>query len=47
MEKRSLRYKGKQVVAPQPPVIPSCALTNKDSHNIAESENIFTTRCKY
>lgn len=44
MEKRSLRYKRKQMVAPQPPVIPSGALSNKDCHNITESETMYSTR---
>lgn len=47
MDKRSLRYKHKQMVAPQPPVIPSGALSNKDSHSITENETMFSSRCKY
>jgi len=47
MEKRSLRYKRKQMVAPQPPVIPSGALSNKDCHNITESETMYSTRREY
>lgn len=46
MEKRTSRYKRKQMVAPQPPVIPSGALSNKDCHNITESETMYS-RCEY
>lgn len=46
VEKRSSRYKYKQMVAPQPPVIPSGALSNKDCHNVTEGETMFSTRCK-
>lgn len=35
------------MVAPQPPVIPSGALSNKDCHNVTESETMFSSRCKY
>lgn len=47
MDKRSLRYKRKQMVAPQPPVVPSGALSNKDCHSITENETMFSTRCEY
>ncbi|XP_025200481.1 rho GTPase-activating protein 190 isoform X1 [Melanaphis sacchari] len=47
MEKRSLRYKRKQMVAPQPPVIPSGALSNKECHNITESETMYSTRSSH
>lgn len=35
------------MVAPQPPVIPSGALSNKDCHNITESETMYSTRREY
>ncbi|XP_025422549.1 rho GTPase-activating protein 190 isoform X2 [Sipha flava] len=47
MDKQSLRYKRKQMVAPQPPVIPSGALSSKDSHNITENETMFSTRSSH
>lgn len=34
------------MVAPQPPVIPSGALSNKDCHNLTESETMYSTRCE-
>lgn len=47
IEKRSLRYKRKPMVAPSPPVVPSGALSIKECHNLGESESMFYSRCKY
>lgn len=45
MEKRSLRHKYKQIVIPQPPIIPSEKLINANCHN--ENETGFQIRCKF
>lgn len=47
MEKRSLRYKRKQMLVPRPPVIPSDALVNVECHNVTENESMFSTLCEY
>lgn len=47
MEKRSLRYKRKHMVIPQPPIIPSGPMNNKDYHSITENETMFFGRCEY
>lgn len=45
MEKRSLRYKRKQVVLP--PVLPTGAFSSKECHSLGEGESTFYTRCEY
>ncbi|VVC36948.1 Hypothetical protein CINCED_3A007446 [Cinara cedri] len=47
MEKRSLRYKRKHMVIPQPPIIPSGPMNNKDYHGVTENETMFFSRSSH